>query len=464
MKVIDLLNLSEELGEYYLANLEDKLKNQLKILINDLEKYFEKKCLKENKVLSNSVYKSILPFSYKTRIKSKLSIEEKIIRNDIKLESINENVILEKFDDLIGITILTTTMGYQDLALEFLQSFIEENKETIKLVSSSDEKKSLFKNDRIGYYHIKLIYNGYPVEIQIKSIFLSAFADIDHSLFYKDHDIHELKSYNKKIMHSLAPILIDLEEILHGIYTHDKKYIKSELLKTEIYEYLNGNKSQIFSIEEEQDRGRLNFILSRATELLYVYYKEKDEMFDKSKTPKGMAECRDLKIIQFLYSDSIPYFVISTILDDESDFFRNYLYTELKNDPSYHEKIHLIDDYLIRYLKSLEYISDTEIFKSLQLEKNMQIKKIFEVFVNLTEHFDEKFQDLLDNEEIEEDILNFVIACLVIPSLVKDRSELKMSIGPKVEEYFKTQEKEELIDLDLSETIQEYISERWNNK
>lgn len=464
MLVKELLSLSESVGEYYSDNLEDELKAELKIIMDNLEKYFESRCIEENKIISNSVYESILPFSFKTRIKSKISLEEKIIRNDIKLDSIDDKAILEKFDDLIGITILSTTIRYQDLALEYLLSFIKENEGTIKLLSGSDEKKFLFGNDRIGYYHLKLSYNGFPVEIQIKSIFLSAFADIEHSLFYKDHDIHELKSYNKKIMHSLAPILIDLEEILHGIYTHDKKYIKSELLKTTIYEYLNANKAHIFEIDENEDRGRLNFILNKATELLYVYFKESDDLFDNSRPPHGMVESTDLKIIQFLYSDSLPHLVISSILNDESDFFRRYLYSELKNDEAYKDKIHLIEDYLIKFLTSLEYISYNEFFRSLQLEKNAHLKRIFDAFINRAELFEEKFQDILDNAQTEGDIINFINACLVIPHLVRDKAELQKNIGTNVESYFKTQEEEELINYDLSEKILEFIFEGWNDK
>lgn len=64
MQVKELLNLSEEVGNYYSVNLEDKLKTQLKVLMDNLEKYFENKCIEENKVLRNRSRKRIQAFFF----------------------------------------------------------------------------------------------------------------------------------------------------------------------------------------------------------------------------------------------------------------------------------------------------------------------------------------------------------------------------------------------------------------
>lgn len=455
MNVKERLNFSEEVASYYSNELEDKLKQELINLTNKMEEFFKSKVIEDGKELNNSVDKSILPFEYKTRVKSKESLEEKIIRNNIHFEDISVEDILDQFDDLIGITIVTTTMGYQELAYEYLEKFIEENRNDLCLVSAKNNVKSLFGNDDIKYYHLKLTFNDYPVEIQIKSTFLSAFADIEHNLFYKNHDIYGIKKYNKNLMHSLAPILIDLETILHDIYTHDKKDYKYEVFKEEVYEFLIKNKPIIFGIEKDEDKNKLNYILKNATEIICVCYKDNRKNI---LSIKEIKENQDLKIISFLYKNSMEFFVISKLLNEQSSFFNCYLKNKLKNNKNYKDKIDVIEDLINEFIETLEYMSDYDDISTLQISSEISLEYVFDKFVTHIEKFYEDFQDLIE-DKADREFYMFINTFLIIPYLVEEKEGLNKYVS-LVDEYLDDLEESEYIES--THEIKKYIIERWN--
>ncbi|MCC2327159.1 hypothetical protein [Bacillus wiedmannii] len=460
MKVQEKLDMSDSVGIFYSENLEGELKDKLNVLVEKIEKFIKDKALKEGTVINNSVYKSVIPFSYKSRVKSQLSIEEKIIRNDIDIKSISEQSLLSCFDDLIGITILTTTIGFQDIAFKYLKDFFKANEGIITVISGLENKKSIFNNDRIQYYHIKLKYFDYPVEIQIKSVFLSAFADIEHTLFYKDHGIHELKNYNKKIMHSLAPMLINIEEILHDIYTYDISYMESEMLKTKIYTYIDVKKNDIFGVTN--DKGKLSFIINQTAQILCSYFIEKNMDFDESIFNEEMDTCKDIKIINHFYKDYLPFNAISKILNDESNFLKTFLLFDLKLDEKYKEKIEVISDKIDIFFEGMLNISDSEIFKNLELKKNIQLKELYQYFEIEQENFIERFQDYFEEESLQEELKKLVNSSIIISNAISNKELLTSDVSKKIEKWFSTQEDENNISYELSENISNYILEGWN--
>lgn len=460
--VKELLNFSEEVGNHYSLHLENELKDITKELEDILYNYLKNKCIEEDTVINNSVHKSMIPFSLKTRVKSKESLEEKVIRNDIKFSPIDNSEILTNFDDLIGITILTTTIGYHDLAHRYFINLVNET-EDISIIGVMDKKKPLFGNNRIQYYHLKLLYKNYPVEIQIKSVFLSAFADIEHTLFYKDFDIYELKSYNKKIMHSLAPILIDLEDILHEIYTQDNSYIELEFLKTKIYKYINKNKIEILELEQIADNGKLNYSFKLAAEMLTTFYLGKDiTIFDENMNLERIDYGKDHNIINMLFDKSVQYSIIRGILGNNDKFFENYLRGELKNDDKFKAKITFLDDYLVRFVDGLNYIAVFDQFNALKTKNNIKLKLIFNEFIDIIEKFNGMFEDQI--EVIDKDVMSFVDSCFIISSLVEDIDEFKSIETKEIFKFLLNKEENEELSLDLSDRIQEFIIEEWDNK
>ncbi|PGD62740.1 hypothetical protein, partial [Bacillus wiedmannii] len=65
MKVQEKLDMSDSVGIFYSENLEGELKDKLNVLVEKIEKFIKDKALKEGTVINNSVYKSVIPFSYK---------------------------------------------------------------------------------------------------------------------------------------------------------------------------------------------------------------------------------------------------------------------------------------------------------------------------------------------------------------------------------------------------------------
>ncbi|MED3876279.1 hypothetical protein [Lysinibacillus capsici] len=460
--VKELINFSEEVGTHYVVNLEKTLKNISRELEDDLINYLKRKCIEEDTVINNSVHKSIIPFSLKARIKSKESLEEKVIRNDIYFDPIEDETILINFDDLVGITILTTTIGYHELAHKYFISYINENSD-IELIGDNNNKKKLFGKDRIQYFHLKIKYKGYPVEIQIKSVFLSAFADIEHTLFYKDFEIYELKSYNKKIMHSLAPILIDLEDILHEIYTQDKSYIELDLVKAKIYKSMDSKKNEILNLDGFCDDGKLNYNFNIAAELLTTYFKGKEISFDGNLEIKGMVNGKDKNIIRLLFEKSIEFEIIKAILDDEDNFFENYLRGELIKDEKYKSKITYLDFEIIKFVNGLNNIINYDLFNSKKMKKKINLKLAFSNYIDIIEKFEMKFDESI--ESIDSEILNFIVSCIIVTYIIDDLDEIKNLENNIIFKLLieKENDEEVSLDMELSEKIQEFIIEEWRN-
>jgi len=452
--------MSNEVGRYYSDNLEKLLKEKLNEFVDKIEKFIKDKSIEDRIVLNNSVYKSIIPFSYKSRVKDSLSIEEKIIRNDIRFQTISNEDLLTKFDDLIGVTILTTTIGFQDIALKYLKLYIEENSQFITEISGLDNKKKIFNNETIKYYHIKLKYCGYPIEIQIKSIFLSAFADIEHTLFYKDYEIHELKNYNKKIMYSLAPMLINIEEILHDIYTYDTSYIESEAMRTKIYSYIESRKNEIFEVTN--DNGRLNFVVNQISQILFSYLKETKIEFKEEIFSEGMTESNDKKIIDHFFKESLSFNAITKVLNNSSDFFRNYLLFELRSNENYHEKIDLVSSKIDILLDTMLHISSNEIFKNTNIKKSIKLIELYQHFESSYEDFMEKFQDILEHEQLKDELEELVNSSLILNNIISQKEELTSDISENIKKWLQIKEDEDRISYELSEKILKYILEGWN--
>lgn len=463
MSVQELLNLSRDAGLFYSENLEDELNDILNDLVNKIEKFIKEKSVENGTVLNNSVYKSIIPFSYKTRVKSNISIEEKIIRNDIRLEEINKESLLKKFDDLIGITILTTTIGFQNIAFDYLKTFLDINKDEINVVSGLDNKKTIFDNENIEYYHIKLTYNSYPVEIQIKSIFLNAFADIEHTLFYKDHEIHELKNYNKKILHSLAPMLINIEEILHDIYTYDVSYITIETLRTQIYSYVESRTSDIFGVTNES--GKLSFIINQISQIICSYFIERNLEFDENFFESGMVESQDKKIIDYFYKDSLLYSAVSKLMNDDSNFFKNIILFELKTIEKNREKIEIFSKKIDVLLEIMLYISENEMFKNISIKRKLRLLDLYRYFEDIyddyIDEFEEQIKEFVEDDDQKKSLEKFINSSLILKKIVSEDQE-SIALNEIVEKWIARKEEESIIELTTGEKVSQYILERWN--
>ncbi|MFG3613182.1 hypothetical protein [Rummeliibacillus stabekisii] len=456
--VKELLEFSDKIGEFYIRNLEKNLKDTSSELEGNLNSYLKMKCNEDGIAINNSVHKSIIPFSFKTRVKSKDSLEEKVIRNNIKFETVDQKNVYENFDDLIGITILTNTIGFQETARKIFLSYAREN-EDIKMISDSNMKKQLFGNPRIEYPHLKLKYKNIPVELQIKSVFLSAFADLEHTLFYKDFDIYELKDHNKKFMHSLAPILLDLEHILHEIYTQDKAALKAGFSKTDIYKELKINKDEILNLEGADDEGKFDVYFNKAAELLSIYYLGKGSNFSGKFKIHNPISNEEIKIINLLFNNSLEFEIVNSVFENFDEFLINYLRGELINDEEYKSKVKHLNPQMECFVKGINNIMNYDELKEFGIKGNIKLKENFNDFVSVFDRFTQKFGEEIEEIEETPDILDFIYSCLIIPSLAFNSAKIN-EIKFKV---FDDAEESESIDMGLRERIQNFIMEEWKN-
>ncbi|MBC1906587.1 hypothetical protein HCA64_08855 [Listeria booriae] len=216
-----IIKKADEIATYYENELSESIEMKMVEFKSCMEKKLNKFCRKKRITGSNSVYTELHPFSLKARIKSNMSLKEKIIRDSMVFQIYNDDKtemgknIYEYVNDIIGITILLDTNRHLDLFAEFI---FEEIKGNEKLESCSDKENSLKKFSDIKYYNIKLKYeNLYPIEIQIKSNLLSSYTNLEHKLIYKNNKVSAVKQLNGEVIQAITPNLVAIENIIDTV-------------------------------------------------------------------------------------------------------------------------------------------------------------------------------------------------------------------------------------------------------
>jgi len=169
-----------------------------------------------------------------SRVKSEISLCEKISKKNEKYSSINE------ITDLVGIRSIT----YFDDDVEEIAKIIQ--KEFIVDVENSINKKALIDIDRFGYLSYHLVaqinkeraslleykrYKDIKFEIQIRSILQHAWAEIEHDIGYKSKQ--SVPNIVKRRLSRVAGLLELADSEFCGIKKTLQKY-REDLSKKEI--------------------------------------------------------------------------------------------------------------------------------------------------------------------------------------------------------------------------------------
>lgn len=183
-------------------------------------------------IVSNDSSSNIKLYELVDRVKSSKSLEEKIIRNQefFSLEPVktNEKELIEKIyklnDDLMGLRFLVSLScdcnSMYNLITDYKDEFEKKGIEFLDLTPNPQ----IMQNGR-QIYRIKGKYNKeYPFELQIKSKVDSAWADIEHMLFYKDYQFSYIQNTNKEVMNKLGNLLDKVDDLMIQIRESQKSY------------------------------------------------------------------------------------------------------------------------------------------------------------------------------------------------------------------------------------------------
>lgn len=208
LKIFDFVDEVIEKLEYIEEDLETASSN--------LEEHFEDLLENADKGFMNCV----------SRVKTSLSLREKILRNEYYKKYQKPEDVLENLSDLIGIRIECRFIEDEKSIYKFLKKrfkrydakgyFYNIKNKNIKLqlqTPQPEEQKNGFKIYRIdGKYD----YNGstFNFELQIKSIVNMFWGDIEHKIIYKNYSYMLVDDLFKEIMGSIKNSLTMIDNQL----------------------------------------------------------------------------------------------------------------------------------------------------------------------------------------------------------------------------------------------------------
>lgn len=271
MKVVCEENTKEILDIYN----EDFRNNLSNIAKEEIKSYLLKVILANQEeselVYSNNVHSGTY-YDFLIRIKKTRSLEEKFFRKNMiweiseKLEgkeTEERKQMIEEFllemDDLIGIKILTQVKNDSEKIYEIL------NKNLANLKTYGIEFKDFHKQPKpmkngMDIYNIKGRFNNeYNFELQIKSQIESAWADMDHEMFYKDYDITPVRKSVQVTMNKVGKLLHEIDGLLYSIRSSKLDFEEEEnkiILLRKLNEEYQRFIQEMFNVEFSFDFSR----------------------------------------------------------------------------------------------------------------------------------------------------------------------------------------------------------------
>jgi ppGpp synthetase/RelA/SpoT-type nucleotidyltranferase len=216
LEMFNLLDLSlEKLDEDYdkYEFVEKELSNLFNIYLNKYDDVF---------------------IGINSRIKSPLSLKEKMLRNEFYLNFDGVDEVFENLHDLIGVSIQCRFISDEDKIMKLLYDFfIKQNNGIFKCRSN----KNVFLH--LDTPQPKLQRNGYPIyridghyllneetinfELQIKSLIHNFWSDVEHQIVYKNNKMVFFDSFMSDILSSIRDNLEVVEGQLQTVSEQIKK-------------------------------------------------------------------------------------------------------------------------------------------------------------------------------------------------------------------------------------------------
>lgn len=378
--------------EAYSENLEEILKKEIVILRGALKKCVDSHAREEQfgLIVSNDSSSDIQLYEMVDRVKSPESLEEKIIRNQEFFDLIGKEgselieAIQKSNDDLMGLRFLVSLSCDCGRLFDLLDKYQGELAEESIIFLNLKQNPQTMRNGR-PIYRIKGKYKTYPFELQIKSKVDSAWADIEHMLFYKDYQFSYIQSTNKQVMKKLGDLLDQVDELMIQIRESQASYEKDRK-EMEFTQYL-GKK---FRNQIKEKIGSA-FVLSDYRKIFFNIFSQ----FEKSQQEIILAQRAPVISAEF-------YFL--KIKDKESKFVKNY--KRLME----HSLEFVISEHI--YVEWLNNIG--------QLESATAVTDLAKYFRRLiTGLFLEKMEYYLKNNYIDNDYIEWAVE--TIPESLENR-------------------------------------------
>lgn len=214
----------------YTSRIINTLKCEASKIENILKDIVDNKAEEYGLILGNDSSKKIELYSITSRVKEADSLREKIIRDQVfylllgqEKEDEIKDIILKSFDDLIGARFLVSLSCDCESIFGLLKDNAEQLKANGILFRNYDTNPEVMKNGR-SIYRLKGEYNNYNFELQIKSKVDSAWADIEHMLFYKNFNFSYIQGTNKAVMNKIGDLLEQTDKLMVEVRNSQESY------------------------------------------------------------------------------------------------------------------------------------------------------------------------------------------------------------------------------------------------
>jgi ppGpp synthetase/RelA/SpoT-type nucleotidyltranferase len=279
----------------------ESIKIVFKTLLDDNGEAFD--------LISKNSVRDIKFYSIIHRIKEVDSIREKFYRSnllntdfkDLNLKNRpevrrNRNVVKQCFkrcDDIIGVKILTDLNQDCKKVLSILkdnESYLAS--ENIDLNRDDLMKQPTKMKNGLEIYKISGTYNSdNKFELQIKSKILSAWGDMEHSIFYKDYFISPVRESTQATMNHIGRLLSQIDNFLSSVRNANKSYEKNAEVTT-FLSWFDKEYSEVIS----DKLGGIGFKIDPISEVLF-YVKTANNISEK-------ISRRELQLNHFRYRSS----------------------------------------------------------------------------------------------------------------------------------------------------------------
>ncbi|MDF2614159.1 MAG: RelA/SpoT domain protein [Clostridia bacterium] len=199
-------------------NALEEMRPSLEEVSEELEGFFEQLLFGANKGYIN----------INSRVKSKKSLKEKIIRNDYYQKYDTVETLLENIPDLIGIRLECRFTGDETEIYKFIKKYFNEKAQGTEdyyynslnphVILDLGSKQPKEQKNGIKMYRIDCKYVGKEIkvnfEIQIKSLVNIFWSEIEHKIIYKNYNYVIADAFYKDIMKAIKNSLTTIDQQL----------------------------------------------------------------------------------------------------------------------------------------------------------------------------------------------------------------------------------------------------------
>ena len=449
----DLIEISKRITNIYLTCVKDELKIKKIEIINILNEKFSQFDNKYNLSYCNSVYPDMKVYSIIGRVKEDKSLYEKLHRKNLifslisefnlqKIDDINTNIdkikikIRNDFDDNIGCRIVCDLRNDVLKSFELISNHVNDF-DGIEFLKLEEQPKT--KKNGLDIYKIDCIYDNIKFELQIKSKIESAWDDLEHDLYYKEHSVNIVKEINNKSLNHIGKLLkqldvfmCDLRDLNINSQTLDST---KDLIKLEQH-FMPKIKTitKDFSFNFSNISNELLFILSGKIDDLGDSRHFLDKLNNINNDRKIRHDTWELIILESIYDDVCPK-------NDNPPFIEiyfKYILSKVNIDETLVKSLKDIYTYCFNHLLGSKHLFKLKNYEDIVILFKQIQEIIFELSLDndldndlVFEFFGKKYFDLEIHHQTYEDIKN------TIEKVTKELGNLKIDKNSELNKIIK---------------------------